>query len=135
MADKVEFPTNIPVPIVLAYDDGREVEGKFGTQVMYSLEGGRVMYVPPVVQEQIRKARHPQGRRVLRHQIRSEERHPAHHPLDRGCQRFIRTSGGTSGAAGGPGSQQPAASRCGGQRCPEWGGHDTGAQRWSRQRQ
>ena len=55
MADKVEFATNVPVPVVLAYDDGREVEGKFGTQVMYSLEGGRVMYVPPVVQEQIRK--------------------------------------------------------------------------------
>jgi hypothetical protein len=51
----MQFATNVPVPVVLAYDDGREVEGKFGTQVMYSLEGGRVMYVPPVVQEQIRK--------------------------------------------------------------------------------
>ena len=55
MADKVEFVTNVPVPVVLAYDDGLEVEGKFGAQAMYSLEDGRVMYVPLIVQQQIRK--------------------------------------------------------------------------------
>ena len=55
MADKVEFATNVPVAVVLAYDDGKEVEGKFGAQVMYSLADGRVMYVPLFVEEQIRK--------------------------------------------------------------------------------
>jgi hypothetical protein len=51
----LRFNTNSPVEIALRYDDGKRVEGRYGEQVMYALEGDRVMYVPPVVANQIRE--------------------------------------------------------------------------------
>jgi hypothetical protein len=45
----------MPVEVALRWDDGKRVEGRYGEQVMYSLEGDRVMYVPPVVAQQIRE--------------------------------------------------------------------------------
>ena len=50
----LRFNTNSPVEVALRWDDGKRVEGRYGEQVMYSLEGDRVMYVPPVVAQQIR---------------------------------------------------------------------------------
>src|ERR1022692_1689823 len=49
----LRFNTNSPVEVALRWDDGKRVEGRYGEQVMYSLEGDRVMYVPPVVAKQI----------------------------------------------------------------------------------
>ena len=49
MREKVIFPTNVPVTVTLAFQDGLDVEGRFGDQVMYTLEDGRVMYVAPMV--------------------------------------------------------------------------------------
>src|ERR1022692_1135425 len=49
----LRFKTNSPVEVALRWDDGKRVEGRYGEQVMYSLEGDRVMYVPPVVAKQI----------------------------------------------------------------------------------
>ena len=51
----LRFNTNAPVEVALRWDDGKRVEGRYGEQVMYSLEGDRVMYVPPVVAQQIRE--------------------------------------------------------------------------------
>ena len=51
----LRFNTNSPVEIALRYNDGKRVEGRYGEQVMYALEGDRVMYVPPVVANQIRE--------------------------------------------------------------------------------
>jgi hypothetical protein len=51
----LRFNTNSPVEVALRWDDGKRVEGRYGEQVMYSLEGDRVMYVPPVVAQQIRE--------------------------------------------------------------------------------
>ena len=51
----LRFNTNAPVEVALRYDDGKRVEGRYGEQVMYALEGDRVMYVPPIVAKQIRE--------------------------------------------------------------------------------
>ena len=49
----LRFNTNAPVEVALRWDDGKRVEGRYGEQIMYTLEGDRVMYVPPVVAKQI----------------------------------------------------------------------------------
>src|ERR1039458_7382048 len=51
----LRFNTNDPVEVAIRWDDGKRVEGRYGEQVMYSLEGDRVMYVPPGVAQQIRE--------------------------------------------------------------------------------
>jgi len=51
----LRFNTNSPVEVALRWDDGKRVEGRYGEQVMYTFEGDRVMYVPPVVANQIRE--------------------------------------------------------------------------------
>jgi hypothetical protein len=51
----LRFNTNAPVEVALRWDDGKRVEGRYGEQVMYTLEDDRVMYVPPVVAQQIRE--------------------------------------------------------------------------------
>jgi hypothetical protein len=51
----LRFNTNTPVELALRFDDGKRVEGRYGEQFMYTLEGDRVMYVPPVVANQIRQ--------------------------------------------------------------------------------
>jgi len=53
MADKVTFQTNIPVEVALKYGDGKDVNGQYGDQVLYTLMDGRVMYVAPIVRKQI----------------------------------------------------------------------------------
>jgi hypothetical protein len=53
MADKVTFQTNIPVEVALKYGDGKDVNGQYGDQVLYTLMNGQVMYVPPIVRKQI----------------------------------------------------------------------------------
>ena len=53
MSDKVQFQTNIPVEVALKYGDGKEVNGQYGDQVLYTLTDGRVMYVPPIVKKRI----------------------------------------------------------------------------------
>ena len=49
----LRFNTNTPVEIALRCDDGKRVDGRYGEQVMYTLEDDRVMYVPPIVAKQI----------------------------------------------------------------------------------
>lgn len=53
MSDKVQFQTNIPVELALKYGDGKEVNGQYGDQILYTLTDGRVMYVPPIVKRRI----------------------------------------------------------------------------------
>ena len=53
MSDKVQFQTNVPVEVALKYNDGKEVNGQYGDQVLYTLADGRVMYVPPIVKRRI----------------------------------------------------------------------------------
>jgi len=53
MNDKVQFQTNVPVEVALKYNDGKEVNGQYGDQVLYTLTDGRAMYVPPIVKRKI----------------------------------------------------------------------------------
>ena len=51
----LRFNTNSPVEVALRWDDGKRVDGRYGEQVMYTLDDDRVMYVPPVVAQRIRE--------------------------------------------------------------------------------
>jgi len=53
MSDKVQFQTNVAIDVALKYNDGKEVTGQYGDQVLYTLTDGRVMYVPPIVKKKI----------------------------------------------------------------------------------
>lgn len=43
--DKVTFTPNVPVSVALKFPEGRQVEGRFGDQMYYSLVDGRAMYL------------------------------------------------------------------------------------------
>src|SRR5579863_678323 len=53
MSEKVQFQTNVSIDVALKYNDGKEVTGQYGDQVLYTLTDGRVMYVPPIVKKKI----------------------------------------------------------------------------------
>src|ERR1035437_1075304 len=53
MSEKVQFQTNVSIDVALKYNDGKEVTGQYGAQVLYTLTDGRVMYVPPIVKKKI----------------------------------------------------------------------------------
>ena len=55
MKEKVTFETNVPVPVALAQTEGMEVQGRYGDDVMYNLQDGRVMFVPLSIRDEIRK--------------------------------------------------------------------------------
>jgi hypothetical protein len=63
---KVDFRTNVPVQVALAYDDGiLKQDGRFGDYWIYSLQDERVMFVPPAVHEQIQKLHITRGQAFL----------------------------------------------------------------------
>ena len=68
MSSKVQFQTNIPVEVALAYDGGKQVEGNYGPQVMYSLSqapnGETTMYVPPIVANRLAELKVTRGQPV-----------------------------------------------------------------------
>jgi hypothetical protein len=53
MSEKLQFQTNVATDVALKYNDGKEVTGQYGDQVLYTLTDGRVMYVPPIVKKKI----------------------------------------------------------------------------------
>ena len=53
MSEKIHFQTNVPIDVALKYNDGKEVNGQYGDQVLYTLTDGRVMYVPPIVKKKV----------------------------------------------------------------------------------
>lgn len=61
----LRFQTNVPVEVALAYSDGKEVEGQYGPQYMFSLaaapNGEKTMYVPPIVASRIAELRIGKG--------------------------------------------------------------------------
>ncbi len=64
----LRFQTNVPVEVALAYSDGKEVEGQYGPQLMFSLaeapNGEKTMYVPPIVAERLKELHVDRGQRV-----------------------------------------------------------------------
>lgn len=58
MSEYVRFSTNIPEEVALRFADGKQVQSRIeggADQMMYSLAGERVMYVPLHVAEKIRE--------------------------------------------------------------------------------
>jgi pyruvate/2-oxoglutarate dehydrogenase complex dihydrolipoamide acyltransferase (E2) component len=55
LREKVEFPLNVPREVVLQYGDGVEQNGRYGPQFRWSLEGDKIMWVDPAVDEQLHK--------------------------------------------------------------------------------
>ena len=47
MSDKIRFQTNVPIAVALKYNDGKEVNGQYGDQVVY-LHRPALMYWPIV---------------------------------------------------------------------------------------
>jgi hypothetical protein len=90
MSEKVQFQTNIPVEVALKYNDGKEVTGQYGDQVLYTLTDGRVMYVPPIVRKKIDEA--GIGRGELFRITKAERKS--------GTRRTIEWVIGTDGSAG-----------------------------------
>ena len=43
----LRFEANTPVQVALKFDDGRNVDGRYGPQVLYKLADGRLMYLEP----------------------------------------------------------------------------------------
>jgi hypothetical protein len=64
----LRFQTNVPVEVALAYRDGKEAEGNYGPQVMFSLKsapnGETTMYLPPICAERIRELGIEPGQRI-----------------------------------------------------------------------
>jgi hypothetical protein len=57
--EKLRFHTNVPLAVSLIYKDGLPVSGKYGDQIMYTVNteaGERVMYVDPIVGRKIDEA-------------------------------------------------------------------------------
>ena len=44
MSEKVQFQTNVSIDVALKYNDGKEVTGQYGDQVLYTLTDGRQSY-------------------------------------------------------------------------------------------
>jgi hypothetical protein len=43
----LRFEDNTPVQVALKFDGGRDVDGRYGPQVLYTLADGRLMYLEP----------------------------------------------------------------------------------------
>ena len=53
MAEILRFEFNVPEEIALKFPTGKEVEGRYGPQVMYTLTDSRIMYLDPNVADKI----------------------------------------------------------------------------------
>src|ERR1051325_5112481 len=53
MREKVTFKPNEPQTVTIRYPEGKIVSGRFGEQVMYSLEGNQVMFLDLGVAQKI----------------------------------------------------------------------------------
>jgi hypothetical protein len=52
----IRFDMNVPTEVTLQSSEGISVEGRYGPRMMFTLEDGRVMYVPPIVASKIEAA-------------------------------------------------------------------------------
>lgn len=52
----IRFEMNVPTEVILQSSQGVSVEGRYGPRMMFTLEDGRLMYVPPIVASKIEAA-------------------------------------------------------------------------------
>lgn len=64
MGDVIRFETNVPQEVALKYAGGKEVEGRFGPQVLYMTTDGNTMYFAPVVADKIDALNVKPGERI-----------------------------------------------------------------------
>lgn len=119
MSEKVQFQTNIPVEVALKYNDGKEVTGQYGDQVLYTLVDGRVMYVPPIVKKKIDEAEIARGELFT---ITKAER-------KNGTRRTIEWVIGTNGTTARGGVERPEPANGGSQRTQSNGTAGSATQR------
>src|SRR5665647_555151 len=53
MRDKITFEPNTPQTVTLQYAEGKIVDGRFGQQVMWGLDGDQIMFLDLNVAQQI----------------------------------------------------------------------------------
>lgn len=51
----LRFQTNISEQVALKFDDGKQVSGKYGDQILFTLTDGRLMFLPSGVAERIKE--------------------------------------------------------------------------------
>src|ERR1700736_1997587 len=76
MSEKDQFHTNVSIDVALKYNDGKEVNGQDGDQVLYTLTDGRVMYVPPIVKKRELRRAESDGRNCSRSRASQSELNP-----------------------------------------------------------
>jgi len=83
--DKVQFRTNVPVEVALAFDEGKLVEGAYGDVMMYGLEGNRVMFVPPIVSDKLKQlgVRRGEPIRITKAEVKKGNRRSIEYQVER----------------------------------------------------
>jgi len=50
----LKFQTNVPVQIALKFPEGKPIENQYGKSVLFSLQDGRTMFLPPETAEKVK---------------------------------------------------------------------------------
>ncbi len=104
MSEILRFNTNMPTEVTLRWDEGKQVEGRYGRQIMYTLADDRIMFVPPVVAGRISELGIKQGEpfEICKAEIRQEDRRWIEWQVRRiaGPQQPSTSGNGSAAAAG-----------------------------------
>jgi hypothetical protein len=100
MNEVVKFPINTPVEVTLQSEAGKRVEGRYGGQVMYSLLGDRVMYVPPYVEQRFQDLAIGAGEPLLlcKREVKVGDRNRIEWSVRRAPQQPLASPNGTAAA-------------------------------------
>ena len=100
MNEVVKFQINTPVEVTLQDDTGRRVEGRYGEQVMYSLLGNRVMYVPTYVEQRFQELAIGAGEPLLlcKREVKEGNRNRTEWSVKRAPQQLPMSANGTVAA-------------------------------------
>ncbi|SPF37308.1 hypothetical protein SBA4_20031 [Candidatus Sulfopaludibacter sp. SbA4] len=100
MNEVVKFPINTPVEVTLQSEAGKRVEGRYGGQVMYSLLDGRVMYVPPYVEQRFQELAIGAGEPLLlsKREVKEGNRNRIEWSVKRAPQQPLAPANGSSAA-------------------------------------
>jgi len=98
MKEIVKFPINTPVEVTLQFEEGKQVEGRYGNRVMYSLLDNRVMYVPPYVEQRFQELAIGAGEPLLlcKKQVKDGDRNRTEWSVKRAPEQPLASANGTS---------------------------------------
>jgi hypothetical protein len=97
MNEVVTFPINRTVEVTLQDEAGKRVPGRYGEQVMYSLLGNRVMYVPTYVEQRFQELAIGAGEPLLlcKQQVKVGNRNRTEWSVKRAPQQLSMAPSGT----------------------------------------